>query len=117
MDARLTALLKQDAPVAVTEPVAMEVLAGARDDIREQQLHRLLLRFELARFDAGVDFSAAVRIYGRCRHSGVTPPGLIDCTIAAVAWRHAASLSCYDKDLSLIAGVIGIEMDPASLRT
>lgn len=117
VDMRLTALIRDDAPLAVTEPVTIEVLAGARDDVRQEQLHRFLLRFDLAPFDAAVDFSAAVRIYRRCRLAGVTPRGLIDCMIAAVAWRHGASLLSYDKDLPRIAEVIGIGVDPASRRS
>jgi predicted nucleic acid-binding protein len=48
--------------VAVTEPVVMEVLAGARDDRRERELRRLLLRFELLGFDAVPDFDGAVLV-------------------------------------------------------
>jgi predicted nucleic acid-binding protein len=47
VDRRLTDLIQRDGPVAVTQPVVMEVLAGARDDLREAELRRLLLRFEL----------------------------------------------------------------------
>ena|GEM_PF-1742167 len=48
-EARLTALIASDGPVAVTEPVIMEVLARARNDQRERDLRRLLLRFEITR--------------------------------------------------------------------
>jgi predicted nucleic acid-binding protein len=44
---RLEGLIETGGPVAVTEPVVMEVLAGARDDRREADLRRLLGRFEL----------------------------------------------------------------------
>jgi predicted nucleic acid-binding protein len=47
----------------------------------------------------------------------VTPRGLLDCTIAAVAWRHGATLLAHDADLDCVAGVIGIELDGASLRS
>lgn len=40
VDQRLTALIAADGPVAVTEPVVMEVLAGARGDQRESDLRR-----------------------------------------------------------------------------
>ena len=96
VDERLAQLIETEGPVAVTEPVRMEVLAGARDDRRERELRRLLLRFELLRFDALVDFDGAVRVYRRCRAAGVTPRGLIDCMIAAVAKRSEASLLAYD---------------------
>ncbi|MGH2742908.1 MAG: type II toxin-antitoxin system VapC family toxin [Thermoleophilaceae bacterium] len=116
VDRRLAELIDAAGPVAVTEPVVMEVLAGARDDRREADVRRLLLRFELLRFEPLSDFDSAVRIYRRCRAAAVTPRGMIDCLIAAVAWRREASLLAHDADLGRVAGVVGIEMDPASLR-
>ena len=44
VDARLSALIADDAEIAVTEPVIMEVTAGARTAAREQDLRRLLGR-------------------------------------------------------------------------
>jgi predicted nucleic acid-binding protein len=116
VDRRLSELIGSAGPIAVTEPVMMEVLAGARDDQREADLRRLLLRFERLRFDAVADFDGAVRIYRRCRAAGVTPRGMIDCMIAAVAWRRDATLLAYDADLDRVARVVGIELDDASLR-
>jgi predicted nucleic acid-binding protein len=115
VDRRLWDLIEAGDPVAVTEPVVMEVLAGARDDRREADLRRLLLRFELLGFDVLCDFDGAVRIYRRCRAEGVTPRGMIDCMIASVAWRQGATLLAHDGDLGRVARVIGIEMDAASL--
>jgi hypothetical protein len=94
-----------------TEPVIMEVLAGARSDAREADLRRLLLRFHLYRFDPAADFEGAARIYRRCRQAGMTPRGLVDCMIAAVAWRHEATLLTCDVDIDRVARVIGIELD------
>lgn len=116
VDRRLSELIESDGPVATTEPVVMELLARARDDRREADLRRLLLRFQLLSFDAVADFDGAVRIYRRCRAAGVTPRGMVDCMIAAVAWRRAATLLAHDADLDRVAGVIGIDLDPASLR-
>ncbi|HEX3452055.1 MAG TPA: PIN domain nuclease, partial [Solirubrobacteraceae bacterium] len=82
-DRRIAELIEADGPLAVTEPVTMELLAGARDDRRELALKRLLARFQLLRFDAVSDFDGAARIYRRCRSVGVTPRGMIDCMIAA----------------------------------
>ncbi len=114
VDRRLTALITSDDQIAVTEPVIMEMVAGARSDEREADLRRLLLRFDLLRFDAAVDFDAAARIYRACRRVGVTPRGMVDCMIASVAHRHGAALLALDADLSRVADVIGIEMDEAS---
>jgi len=116
VDRRLSELIETDGPVVVTEPVVMELLAGARDDQREADLHRLLLRFELLSFDAVADFNGAVRIYRRCRAAGVTPRGMVDCMIASVAWRRDATLLAHDADMARVAGVIGIGIDDASLR-
>lgn len=116
VDMRLTELIESAAPVAVTEPIIMELLAGARDDRREADLRRLLLRFKLLAFDPVVDFDAAARIYRRCRGAGVTPRGMIDCMIAAVAWRADVTLLADDVDLDRVAGVMGIDRDAASLR-
>jgi predicted nucleic acid-binding protein len=116
VDRRLAELIETDGPLAVTEPVLMEVLAGARDARREADLRRLLVRFELLRFDAVADFDGAVLIHRRCRAAGVTPRGMIDCMIAAVAWRRQATLLARDADMDRVARVIGIDLDSASLR-
>ena len=116
VDQRLTELIHDEGPLGITEPVLMEVLAGARDDQREAALRRLLLRFELLAFDAAADFEAAARIYRRCRGDGVTPRGMVDCLIASVARRHDATLLAQDADLSRVAQVVGIKLDKASLR-
>lgn len=114
---RLRTLIEANGPLAVTEPVIMEALAGARDHYRERTLRRFLLRFELLRFDVAADFDGATRIYRRCRTVGVTPRGMVDCMIAAVAWRNGASLLAKDADMHRMARVVGIDLDGPSLHT
>lgn len=116
VDRRLQDLIETEAALAVTEPVVMEVLAGARDDRREADLRQLLLRFEVLGFDPVADFDGAVRVYRRCRAAGITPRGMVDCMIASVAWRREATLLAHDADIGRVAEVIGIEIDAASLR-
>jgi hypothetical protein len=115
-DRRLAELIDTAGPVAITEPVLMEVLAGARDEQREGDLRRLLQRFELLSFDSVTDFDGAVKIYRRCRAAGITPRGMLDCMIAAVACRRGATLLAHDADMDRVAQVIEIELDAASLR-
>jgi hypothetical protein len=68
-------------------------------------------------FDPAADFEGAARIYRRCRQAGITPRGLVDCMIAAVARRHEPTLLARDIDLDRVAQVIGIELDqPAAPR-
>ena len=115
VDTRLAALISDDGLLAVTQPVLMEIMAGARNDERESDLRRLLLRFPLLGFDAAVDFEAAATIYRRCRRSGITPRGMVDCMIASVAHRHGASLLTADADLSRVARIVEIDLDDASV--
>lgn len=112
VDRRLTELVAGD-EVAVTEPVVMEVIAGARDDRRELDLRRLMQRFTLLRFDAVADFDGAAHIYRRCRAVGVTPRGMVDCMIAAVALRHEVPLLAADVDLVRVGRVVGLTVDTA----
>jgi len=36
--------------------------------------------------------------------------------LVAVAWRHADAILSYDVDLDRVCGVVGVALDPASLR-
>jgi predicted nucleic acid-binding protein len=111
VDLRMTELIGDGGPLVVTEPVIMEITAGARTVDREQLLRRLLNRFDLLRFEASVDFDAASYVYRRCRQVGVTPRGMIDCMIASVAHRHGATLLAQDLDRSRVAEVMQIGLD------
>nr|WP_281496675.1 PIN domain nuclease [Ornithinimicrobium sp. F0845] len=113
VDRTLTDLITSDGPIAVTEPIVMEVCAGARTESREKDLRRLLARFHLERFDAAADFNAAVTIYRACRRVGVTPRGLIDSLIAAVALRGGHQLLARDRDLTNVARVMDLPLHPA----
>jgi len=115
VDQRLERLIRGDGPLAVTEPVIMEVVTGARTDDREADLRRLLMRFALLGFDAAADFDAAARIYRLCRRAGITPRGMVDCMIASVAHRHGAILLAHDADLTRVAMIAGIGLDAASV--
>ena len=114
-DVRLAELIGQTAEIAVTEPVIMEVVSGARTAQREWQLRRLLARFELLAFDSIADFDGAVYVYRSCRAAAITPRGLIDCMIAAVAVRNGASILAHDRDFARVARVMGIDLDAGSL--
>lgn len=116
VDLALTDLISSGGPVAVTEPIIMEVCAGARTAARETDLRRLLTRFHLARFDTASDFNAAVTIYRSCRRVGITPRGLIDCLIAAVALRGDHEILARDRDLVGVANVVDLRLHPASVE-
>lgn len=115
VDLRLTELITDGQDLAVTEPVIAEVAAGARTDEREIALRRMLARCHLLPCDAAIDFDGAVRVYRLCRRAGVTPRGLLDCMIAAIALRWDAAVLAHDVDLAHISTVVPLRMDPASL--
>jgi predicted nucleic acid-binding protein len=96
--------------IAVTEPVLMEVLAGARDERRHHDLRRLLTSFSWIPADPAADFEGAARIYRICRAAGVTPRGLVDCMIANIAIRSGAELLAVGTDFARIAGVLPLAM-------
>jgi predicted nucleic acid-binding protein len=96
--------------IAVTEPVLMEVLAGARDDQKMQQLRRLLTSFGWIPVDAVADFEGAAKVYRSCRNAGVTPRGLVDCMIAGIAIRTGSALLAADADFTSMAKVIPLRL-------
>jgi predicted nucleic acid-binding protein len=107
---RFRDLLIEGAPIAFTDPVAMEFVSGAKNAAAAERLERMLNYFEMLPFDAPVDFSTATQIYRRCRAHGITPRGFIDCMIAAVALRNGAAILTQNTDLEKIATVMGIEL-------
>ncbi len=96
--------------LACTEPVLMEVLAGARDGRRHDELRRLLVSFAWLPADPSADFEGAAKIYRACRDVGLTPRGLIDCMIATISLRSGAELLAVDGDFQAIAQVVPLRL-------
>ena len=82
---RLRSALESGTELAATDVIAMELLAGARDDADRDRLRRLVY---------GLEFLAV---------EGETPRKLGDCLIAAVAIRSGAELLAADADFETIA--------------
>lgn len=95
-----------------TDPVLMEVLAGARTDRQAERLHRMLVSLAWAACDPVADFEGAARIYRQCRVAGVTPRNLVDCLIVAIALRTDAELLAVDRDFEQIARVVPLRLYP-----
>ena len=115
VDRRLTELIAEEGDIAVTEPVLMEMLAGARDDREASQLRRLMTSFGWIAADPVVDFEGAARVYRLCRTEGVTPRGLIDCMIASIALRTRSTVLTADRDFAQMAVVVPLRIEPASV--
>ena len=96
------ALAAAGEPLAVTEPIVGEVLAGARDpDAVEARLATVNLRA----LDPGRDYRDAAMLYRACRRRGTTIRSLNDCLIAAVALRYGDVVAHRDADFERIAEV------------
>lgn len=100
---RLRSALEEEAELASTDVIVMEVLAGARDDGDRNRLRRLLYGLDFLAVDGPADYESAAELYRLCRGRGETPRKLTDCLIAAVAIRHDAELLCEDSDFLAIA--------------
>lgn len=102
LDRRLDELIRSGAELATTEPVVMELLAGARDDDR-RRVRRMLGSLELIAVDSPTDWEAAADLYRACRRAGETPRNLLDCLIASIAIRTGLPVLHLDADFDLIA--------------
>lgn len=100
---RLRAALQDGEPMAWTDVVALEILAGARDDADRDRLRRLLYGQHFLGVDGPEDYESAAELYRLCRRGGETPRRLADCLIAAVAIRNDVELLCCDADFQVIA--------------
>ncbi len=88
--------------IAITDPILMEVLAGARDDTHLLQLRRLLARG--ARLSTQpADFEQAAVLYRQCRKNGETVRKLVDCLIAAISIRNTIPVLHQDQDFEVLA--------------
>lgn len=89
--------------LAWTDMVALELLAGARDDVDRDRLRRLIHSQALLPVEGPDDYETAAELYRVCRRGGDTPRGLVDCLIAVVAMRNDAELLAAAADFGLIA--------------
>lgn len=96
-------LLESSALLGTTEPIVMEVLAGARDDGHLRLLRRLVLGCQMIPVRGLSDYEEAAALYRMCRRAGLTVRRLVDCLIATVAINADASLLHADTDFDLIA--------------
>ncbi len=96
--------------LAVTEPVLMEVLAGAHTEERSAKLERLLRSFQWIPADPVADFTGAAKLYRACRRAGITPRSLNDCMIANIALRTGSALLAADRDFADMATVVPLRL-------
>lgn len=88
--------------VAITEPIVMELLAGASDERAFARLETLIGGLRLLSVSAALDYRAAAVVFRAARARGGTVRKLVDCLIAVVAVRHGATLVHRDRDFDVL---------------
>lgn len=89
--------------LACSEPIMLELLAGARPGAHAAKIERLLLAQSWCGIKADLDFRGAVDVFHATRATGHQPRSLQDCLIAAVVLRRDISLAHQDIDFERIA--------------
>jgi predicted nucleic acid-binding protein len=97
-------MVRRETPTAgVTEPVIMELLAGARDTENFRRIERITDAMPLLEVYPPCDFGEAGSLFLTLRRKGRTIRSMTDCIIASVAWRLEATLVHADRDFDVIA--------------
>ncbi|MBA2439262.1 MAG: PIN domain-containing protein [Thermoleophilaceae bacterium] len=107
----LRRLLDEGMPLATTEMVVGELLAGARDDLHHARLRRELLATRFVPLGGLDGFQHAARLVRKCRSRGFTA-SLTDCLVAAPAIAAGATMLHADGDFDRIASATALEVYP-----
>lgn len=99
----LRRMLAQREEITATEPIVMELLAGATNDRALAQIEMLTDGLPIVGVDPRLDYRDAAAIFRTVRRSGKTVRRLNDCLIAAVALRHDIAVVHKDADFEAIA--------------
>jgi predicted nucleic acid-binding protein len=97
-------LAQRPTEIAITQPVLLEVLAGA-SPLAVHRIQRVLGSFLVLDVDVTIDFHQALELYRAVRRTGYTVRSLFDCLIASVAIRRGAEVVHKDVDFDRIAAV------------
>jgi predicted nucleic acid-binding protein len=102
VDLLLDRMVRSGERLVTTEPVMMELLAGAREPIEERVARGILDACRLEKVRSR-DWEIAAAIYAGARQRGTMLREQIDCLIAAVAIRASIPVLTADSDFELIA--------------
>jgi predicted nucleic acid-binding protein len=100
---RCESMIRDGAPVALTDVVLMELLEGVQDDRGAAQLEHRLREFPVLRLAQLADFSLAAELSRRARRAGIRLRSKIDYLIAAPCVRTGAPILHADSDFDRLA--------------
>lgn len=107
---RLAQALEAREPIAVTEVVIAEVLAGATEPRARSMLRKTLLNFGVLRLEGLADYEEAAALYRACRAGGETLSSIADCLIAVPAIRAGMPVLHSDADFDKLARHTALEV-------
>ena len=106
----LDRLFSEGADVRTTEPIIMELLAGATTQKQEALITQLTNGLPLVPIQPALDYRSAAQIFVASGRNGHPIRSLGDCLIAAVAMRGGAELFHRDRDFGYIAEVAPLRL-------
>jgi predicted nucleic acid-binding protein len=104
--------LARHSPIATTEPVILELLAGAKGRREHARMRASLLALPRLPVRGLVDFEAAADLYRACQARGAVVRRLLGCLIAAVAIRENATVLHNDRDFTTLAQHTRLRAEP-----
>lgn len=107
---RLAQALEAREPIAVTEVVLAEVLAGANEARTRGVIRETLLNFGVLRLEGLADYEHAAALYRACRSRGETLRSIVDCLIAVPAIRAGMPVLHSDADFDKLARHTSLEV-------
>ena len=105
---RMDVLSKQGDSILMCEPVAMELLAGARKH-EVLAINEFIDHFASLKFDTLHDFRSAGEIRRQLSWQGKTVKSVVDCMVAVLALINEEIVIIHnDSDFEVIAGAFNI---------
>ncbi|MDQ4125221.1 MAG: PIN domain nuclease [Actinomycetota bacterium] len=107
---RCVELLRDGAPLALTDVVFTEILQGLRDEREARLVEGHLRAFPILRLDGLADFALAAELYRTARGAGLTIRKTLDCLIAAPCVRDDVPLLHADEDFDRLASCTSLKV-------
>jgi predicted nucleic acid-binding protein len=107
---RCTELLKDGAPLALTDVIFTEILQGFRNERDARRVEKHFRAFPVLRLEDLDDFALAAELYRKARRAGVTIRKTLDCLIAAPCVRNGAPILHADEDFDRLASCTDLEI-------
>ena len=108
---RMNVLTEQGSSILMCEPVAMELIAGARKH-EVLAINEFIDHFASLEFDTLHDFRSAGEIRRQLSWQGKTVKSVVDCMIAVLALTNEEIVIVHnDSDFEVIAGAFNIRTE------